>query len=75
MNIIDHKSNKGRWNGLITAFTEYSDYKWLALVDYLISNKCWTDTGVLISQSIIAKISGIDPAELSKKLKVFRRGK
>lgn len=71
-NIIDQKSNLDWWNGLMIELSRFADHKWLAVVDYLISHNCWTDNGQRITQSLIAEVSGVDPGELSKKLKKYR---
>ena len=71
-NIIDQKSNLDWWNGLMIELSRFADHKWLEVVDYLISHNCWTDNGQRITQSLIAEVSGVDPGELSKKLKKYR---
>lgn len=78
MNIIKDRSNKKSnldwWNSLMVELNHYADHKWLACADYLITHHCATDNGTKITQSLIAQVSGVDPAELSKKLKEYREG-
>lgn len=72
MDIIDQKSNKDWWNKLMIELNHYADHKWLACADYLISHNCVTDNGTKITQALIAEVSGVDPAQLSNKLKEWR---
>lgn len=75
MNIIANRSNLDWWNSILREFSRFADHKWLSLADYLISHHCKTDKGDRVTQVLIAKVSGVDPADLNKKLKDFQEGR